>query len=104
MKECYLCRGETKYSCVICQATLCNVCADPADVSETGYDEAVYCVGICPDRRCPENVTSRKPTLCQGNENVHPFFKAIARKRKSEANTPVVKKTARRDANNVRCD
>ena len=62
-------------------------------------------MGICPDQRCPEKVTTKEPSLCQGNENVHPFFKAIARKRKSEGNdTPVAKKTARRDGNNVRCD
>ena len=72
MKECYVCRGETKYSCVICKATLCNVFADPADVNEKGYDEIVYCVGICPDRKCPEKVSK---SLGQVNENIHPFLK-----------------------------
>ena len=47
MKACHICSGETKFSCVRCRSSVCNVCAEPADVNDEGYDEKIYCVGIC---------------------------------------------------------
>ena len=88
MKACRICSEETKYSCVRCGSSVCNVCAEPADVNDEGYDETIYCVGIFPNRKCPTKESTAKTT-------VHPFFAAKKRKRKCESTsvlTPPPKK------------
>ena len=88
MKACRICSGETKFSCVRCRSSVCNVCAVQADVNDEGYEETIYCVGICPNRKCPTKESTAKTT-------VHPFFAAKKRKRKCESTsvlTPPPKK------------
>ena len=98
MKDCYVCgRKDTKYSCILCESTVCNVCADLADEDEDGYDERIYRVGKCPDSKCPdsEKVSASKKSGNEGkDQNLHPFFKSRSRKRKTDSNNPAKNENA----------
>ena len=53
MTDCYICgRENTKYSCILCDNKICNVCAESATNDEVGYDEENYRVGKCPSSKC----------------------------------------------------
>ena len=83
MKACRICSGETKYSCVICRSSVCNICAEPANVNNEGYDETIFCVGLCLNRKCATKESTAKTT-------VHPLFAAIKKMRHKCESTSVL--------------
>ena len=51
--DCIFCdRKETKYSCIICGNTVCNICSKVVNDEDEGYDEMNYRVGKCPRNMC----------------------------------------------------
>ena len=69
MADCYKCgRKNTKYSCILCDKTICNPCADIAAENEPDYDDDNYRVGKCPNSECQKKIkvkpttSNKKPT------------------------------------------
>ena len=47
-KSCYVCgRENTKYRCIACSKSICNVCSINCLDTEMGYSEENYIIGKC---------------------------------------------------------
>ena len=65
--DCAFCeRKVTKYRCTVCGNHVCNVCSEPVDINEKGYDEGNYRVGKCPRGACI-NTDSELSTVVEEN-------------------------------------
>ena len=47
-------RENTKYSCILCENHVSNVCAVPVDEPQERYDEQNYQIGKCPNGACEQ--------------------------------------------------
>ena len=62
--DCNFCgRKGTKYRCILCENSVCNVCSDPGDEGDARYDEESYMVGKCPRGEC----SKKKDIRTEGN-------------------------------------
>ena len=96
--DCSVCHHpNTKYSCISCAVTICNVCSVPANEDDLGYSEENYRVGkcqTCPDKKsCPafESLCEDKVHLTLCSEKISGFYSIPRQNRKHECFTLYVK-------------
>ena len=77
---------NTKYSCILFENRVCNVCAVPVDEAQEGYDEQNYYIGKCPNGACEQlkDKIKEKDVVTQSIKLKGKIFGSFARHGMSE--------------------
>lgn len=65
--KCSSCSRDTKYRCIFCRESVCNVCSEVVSEDFEGYEEDQYLIGRCKDGLC---TSKRKLTKDIERQNV----------------------------------
>ena len=88
--KCTFCERNTKYVCIKCSLTLCNICAVSASPTKKGYSEENKTVGLC--KKC--NDSNSLEVIVEGEKksqnkqtSIFSAFKLKPRERKTPSSS-----------------